>query len=114
MHTVKLSKDDQRLLIEALACSQEIKLKKLQKPESIDSMNKQYYDACLKIMDAITIVKRDNNLMTWFIDQMQHSGKFWGTELCERAVKLAEIIIKGEYQHYKSVQVFEDLFDVKP
>lgn len=110
-HTVTLTIDDQRLLIEAMACSQEYKWKKLQKQDSIDIMNKQYYDACLKFMEPITIAKRDNNIMTWFIDQMEHSGKFYKTELCERAILVARAVIRDEYQHYKSVQVFEDLFE---
>jgi len=111
-HIVTLTVEDQKLMIEAMACSQEYKWKKLQKQDSIDAMNKQYYDACLKFMEPIEIRKQNNNIMTWFIDQMQHSGKFWKTELCERAVCLANAVIRNEYQHFKSVQVFEDLFEV--
>lgn len=113
MHSVKLKPEDQQLMVEALVGSQEIKLKKLVKPDSIKIMRKQYYDAASKMLEPITIVKRDNNLMTWFIDQMKHSGRFWGTELCERAVRVAQAVIDDEYDHYKSVAVFEDLFDQK-
>jgi hypothetical protein len=109
-HTIRLSLEDQRTMLEALIASQDIKLKKLQKPESIGLMLKQYLDAAEKMLEPITIVKRDNNLMTWFIDQMRHSGKLWNTELCSRAVTIAQRVIDDEYTHYKSIQIYEDLF----
>jgi hypothetical protein len=109
-HTIKLSLEDQRTMLEALIASQDIKLKKLQKPESINLMLKQYLDAAEKMLEPITIAKRDNNLMTWFIDQMRHSGKLWNTELCSRAVTIAQRVIDDEYTHYKSIQIYEDLF----
>ena len=110
MHTVKLTKDDIRTMLEALIASEDIKLKKLQKPESINLMLKQYLDAAEKMLEPITIVKKDLNLMTWFIDQMKHSGKLWDTELCSRACTIAQRVIDNEYEHYKSIQIYEDLF----
>ena len=110
MHTVKLSKDDIRTMLEALIASQDIKETKLQKPDSIALMRRQYLDAAEKMLEPITIAKRDNNLMTWFIDQMKHSGKLWNTELCSRACLIAQRVIDNEYEHYKSIQIYEDLF----
>jgi hypothetical protein len=109
-YTVNLTIEDQRTMLEALIASQDIKLKKLVKPESINIMNRQYSDAASKFMQPITIVKKDNNIMTWFIDQMKHSGRFWNTELCLRACAIADRVIANEYDHYKSVQIYEDLF----
>lgn len=109
-YTVKLTDDDQRTMLEALIASQDMKLKKLQKADSIIIMKRQYYDAAVKITEPITINRRDNNLMTWFIDQMKHSGRFWNTELCMRACAIADRVIANEYDHYKSVQIYEDLF----
>jgi hypothetical protein len=110
MHTVTLTKEDQRTMLEALIASEDIKLKKLQKPESIDLMLRQYVSAAEKMLEPITIVKKDNNLMTWFIDQMKHSGKLWDTELCSRACLIAQRVIDDQYTHYKSIQIYEDLF----
>jgi hypothetical protein len=56
---------------------------------------------------------KKKNLFVWFIDQMQHSGRFWNTELCMRACAIADRAIENEYDHYKSVQIYEDLFEVK-
>lgn len=109
-HTVKLSKEDQRIMLEALIASQDIKERKLQKRDSIDQMRKQYYDAAEKMLQPIVIAQRNNNLMTWFIDQMKHSGKLWGTELCSRACLIAQRVIDDEYEHFKSIQIYEDLF----
>jgi hypothetical protein len=109
-HSVKLSKEDQRTMLEALIASQEIKERKLQRPDSIKAMNQQYYEAAQKMLEPITINKRDNNLMTWFIDQMKHSGKLWETELCSRACLIAQRVIDDNYTHYKSIQIYEDLF----
>lgn len=109
-HTVMLTKDDQRIMLEALLASQEIKERKLVKKDSIDAMRRQYVDAAEKMMRPIDIVNRNKNLMTWFIDQMKHSGRLWNTELCSRAVLIAQRVIDDEYTHYKRIQVYEDLF----
>jgi aspartate 1-decarboxylase len=109
-YTVTLTKEDQRTMLEALISSQEIKERKLVKPDSISSMRKQYLDAAEKFLEPIVIVKQNNNIMTWFIDQMKHSGRFWNTELCVRACAIADRVIANEYDHYKSVQIYEDLF----
>ena len=109
-HTVTLTREDQRTLLEALVASQDIKEKKLQKPESIAMMRQQYYEAAEKFLQPISIAQRNNNLMTWFIDQMKHSGKLWNTELCSRACLIAQRVIDDEYTHYKSIQIYEDLF----
>ena len=110
MHTIKLCKDDIRTMLEALIASQDIKEQKLQKPDSIALMRRQYLDAAEKMLVPITIHDRHKNLMTWFIDQMKHSGKLWNTELCTRACTIAQRVIDNEYEHYKSIQIYEDLF----
>lgn len=109
-HTVSLTREDQRLMLEALVASQDIKEKKLQRQDSLDMMRKQYYEAAEKLLQPITIAQRNNNLMTWFIDQMKHSGKLWNTELCSKACLVAQRVIDDEYTHYKSIQIYEDLF----
>ena len=50
MFTVKLTREDQRTMLEALIASEDIKLKKLQKPESIELMLRQYLDAAEKML----------------------------------------------------------------
>jgi len=112
-YTVKLTVDDQRIMLEALIASQEIKEKKLQKPDSIATMRRQYLDAAEKFLEPIEIHDKKKNIFVWFIDQMQHSGRFWNTELCMRACAIADRAIENEYDHYKSVQIYEDLFEVK-
>ena len=113
-HTVTLTRQDQKTLLEALSASQEIKeKKKLKNPDSINAMNRQYYDAALKIIKPIVINKRDNNLMTWYIDQMKHTPRLWGTKLCEHACLIANRVIDDTYEEYKSIEVFEDLFKIQ-
>ena len=73
-------------------------------------MLKQYLDAAEKFLEPISIHDRKKNIMTWYIDQLQHSGKLWNTELCVRAVNIAQQVIEDSYEHYKSIQIYEDLF----
>ena len=109
-HTVNLTIEDQRCMLEALLASQEVKERKLQRADSLAQMREQYYDAAVKITQPIQVAQRNNNLMTWFIDQMKHSGKLWNTELCSKACLIAQRVIDDEYDHYKSIQIYEDLF----
>ncbi len=109
MHTVKLAKEDIALLLETLAASQEIKEQKLKNPDSIKKMQELYLDAAHKMLEPIEIHNRKNNLMTWYIDQMKHSGKLWGTELCERACMIARNVIDNSYEDYKRIQRLKDL-----
>ena len=101
-------------MLEALATSMEIKERKLKRAESRNLMVKNYMDAVNKLQQPIEIHDRKKNLMIWFIDQMQHSGKLWGTQLCVEAVEIANRVIDNSYDHYKSVQHFEDLFKIEP
>lgn len=112
-HTVKLRKQDMFIMLEALATSMEIKERKLKKADSIEFMVKNYMDAVNKLQLPIEIHDRNKNLMVWYIDQMQHSGKLWGTQLCVEAVEIANRVIDNTYDHYKSIQHFEDLFKVE-
>lgn len=110
-HIVHLKKTDKLLLIEALAASMEFKYKKLRSPESIKLMEDNYADWAQKIVDLpIEIHNKGNNMMTWYIDQMRHSGLFWDTKLCRQACDLANQIINNSYNHYSKIEVFEDLF----
>jgi hypothetical protein len=112
-HTVTLSRQDKIIILEALAASQEIKMNKLKNPESIRRMDEEYLRAAHKFLEPITIHDRKKNIMTWFKDQLQHSGRLWDTELCIRACEIAEQVIDNTYDHYKSIQIFEDLFERK-
>jgi hypothetical protein len=98
------------IMLEALASSMEIKERKLKKTESIEFMVKNYMDAANKLQLPIEIHDRKKNLMVWYIDQMQHSGRLWGTQLCVEACEIANRVIDNTYDHYKSIQHFEDLF----
>jgi len=109
-HTVHLSKNDQYIMIRALYESQLVKEQKLVRKDSRDLMIEQYHSAAEKILQPITIHDRNKNIMTWFIDQMKHSGKLWDTELCVAACAIAERVKNNEYGHYKSVEIFTDLF----
>jgi hypothetical protein len=110
-HIIHLKKADKLLLIEALAASMEFKYKKLRNPESIKQMEDNYADWAEKVANLpIEIHSKGNNMMTWYIDQMKHSGLFWDTKLCRQACDLAQQIINNSYNHWSTVEVFEDLF----
>ena len=109
-HTVTLRREDKITLLEALAASEEIKEQKIQNPDSLDQMHDQYLKAAHKMLEPITIHDRKKNIMTWYIDQLKHSGKLWETELAKRAISIAESVINDDYVHYKSITTYEDLF----
>ena len=113
-HTVNLKKSDRLLILEAVAVSMEFKLNKLRNPESIKLMERNYVDFAERIASQpVQIHDRKKNPMTWFQDQLKHSGKFWGTKLCNQAYDLANQIIENTYDHYSQIEVFEDLFQVE-
>lgn len=110
-HIIHLKIADRALLLEALAASMEFKYKKLRSPESIKQMEQNYEEWAEKIASLpIEIHSKTNNAMTWYIDQLKHSGLFWDTKLCRQACDLANQIINNSYNHYSKVEVFEDLF----
>lgn len=110
-HIIHLKLSDKVLLLEALAASMEFKYKKLRNPESIRAMEYNYGEWAEKIANfPIEIHNKNNNAMTWYIDQLKHSGLFWDTKLCRQACDLATQIINNSYSHYSSVEIFEDLF----
>lgn len=110
MHTVELTREDKILLLEALAASEEIKERKLQNPQSREQMHSMYLDAAHKFLEPISIHDTRKNIMTWFIDQLKHSGKLWDSELAKRAVAVAQSVIDDDYGHYKSITTYQDLF----
>jgi hypothetical protein len=110
-HIIHLKKSDKALILEALAASMEFKYKKLRNPESIEQMEHNYADFATKIVELpVEIHNKQNNMMTWYIDQMKHSGLFWDTKLCRQACDLAQQVINNSYGHYSKIEVFEDLF----
>lgn len=113
-HIINLKMSDRALILEALAVSMEYKYKKLRNPESIKLMEDNYEKFAEDIANyPVEIHDRTNNPMTWFQDQLKHSGLFWDTKLCSQANDLANRVINNTYEQYSRIERFEDLFKEK-
>jgi len=115
-HKIKLIKDHREILLETLAQSLEIKDIKLRNPDSKRIMEKQYYDAALKICEG-TIecgrsgTKPGDNLFGWIIDQIKHSGKLYDHELGKFAIDICQAAGLGEREYQKFYSPLPVLFN---
>lgn len=116
-HTVRLTRNHQRILLEALAISQEIKEKKLRNPDSRRRMDEEYYKAAKRLIDEADIEcgraghKPGDNLFAWMRDQFYHSGDFTDTEFGLLAVNICEAAGDGVYAGYCRMTVMNRLFE---
>ena len=102
-HVVKLTKQDQMLLINLLAQSYEYKInKKLQNKDSIRKMGNYYIDAIEKIQNNYIEVNSPKNCFwTWLADNLKHSGtKIWHSPECQEALEICQAASQGQYERY--------------
>lgn len=117
MFKVKLTRNHQRVLIEALAISQEIKQKKLRNPASIERMNDEYYKAALRILNEPEIecgkqgTKPGDNLFAWIRDQLFHSGDMPETEFGRLALDICQAAGNNTYTTYTRITIMNRLFE---
>jgi hypothetical protein len=114
---VKLTKNHQRVLLEALAISQEIKQKKLRNPSSIERMNDEYYKAALRILNEPEVecgkqgYKAGDNLFAWIRDQLYHSADMPQTEFGKLAIDICEAAGDNAYTAYTRITIMNRLFE---
>jgi hypothetical protein len=115
---VKLTKNHQRVLLEALATSQEIKQKKLRNPESKSRMNEEYYAAALRILNETegvecgrTGVKPGDNIFAWICDQLYHSGDMTETEFGKLSLNICEAAGNNSYEAYCRDTIMKRFFE---
>ena len=114
-HCVRLSRDDQIMLLNLLADSFDYKAEhKLRSEEKIAEMSRWYIDAAEKIRDNdIQVNNRRSNFWLWLKDQLAHSGtEIWRRPDCQEAVKLCEAAAEGTYDRYRLRRSAERLFEV--
>ena len=114
-HTIKLTRNHQRILIEALAISLEIKETVLSK-KALDVANKYYLDAaekikCNDIECGKTGKQPRDNLFAWLRDQFYHSGTFDKTELGKLAISICEAAAYNEYDTFTRTTIMNTLFE---
>lgn len=115
-HTITLTRNHQRVLIEALAISSEIKAKKLRNPSSIKLMNDYYLDAAQKIMNNNIACGKagrqpSDNLFAWIKDQLYHSGDMSKTEFGQLALLICEAGAYNEYDIFCRSTIINTLFE---
>lgn len=102
-HVVKLTKQDQILLLNLLADSYEYKAeRKLRSEQAITKMGDYYINAAEKIRDNLIEVNSiKSNLFTWMTDQLKHSGtKIWHSPECQEALEVCAAASQGHYERY--------------
>jgi hypothetical protein len=115
-HSVSLTRNHKRILLEVLALSQEAKLKKLRNPESIQRMNEEYERAGMRILQneidcGRSGIKSGDNLFGWYIDQVYHSGKLAETELAQLAIDICEACGRNTYGEFCRITIMSTLFE---
>jgi hypothetical protein len=114
-HTIKLTRNHQRILIEALAISLEIKEIVLSK-KALETANRYYLDAAEKIKNndiecGRTGKQPRDNLFAWLRDQFYHSGSFEKTELGKLAIAICEAASYNEYDTFIRTTIMNTLFE---
>lgn len=115
-HSVTLTKNHKRILLEVLALSQEAKLKKLRNPDSIHKMNEEYEKAGMRILQheiecGRPGTKSSDNFFGWYMDQIYHSGKLSETELAQMAIDICEACGRNSYDSYCRITIMNTLFE---
>lgn len=102
-HTVKLTLEDQILLLNLLADSFDYKFeKKLKSQESIQQMSEYYISAAEKIRDNYIEVRHaKNNFFTWLADNLSHSGKdIYASDSCQTALEVCQAASRNTYEEF--------------
>lgn len=114
-HTIELTKNHKRVLLEALYESQTVKYNKLRKPESIDRMILEYNKAAQKLLKPVECgkvgSKAGDNLFGWLKDQFHHSGKLPDTEFGKLAINICEAAGNNSYEAYCRMTIMNTLFE---
>ena len=114
-HIIKLTPNHQRILIEALAISLEIKEQVLSK-RALEVANRYYLDAAEKIKNNNIECGRSgkqprDNLFAWLRDQFYHSGQFEKTELGKLSISICEAASYNEYATFTRTTIMNTLFE---
>jgi len=114
-HTIKLTRNHQRILIEALAISLEIKSEVLSK-RALETANRYYLDAAEKIKNnnvecGKTGKNPKDNIFGWIRDNLYHSGSFEKTELGKLAISICEAASYNEYDTFTRTTIMNTLFE---
>lgn len=110
-HTVKLTKNHKRILLEAIIYSMEIKESKLKKPDSIEQMHRYYNDAAQKIVNIVECGSTKKNLFTWLKDQFYHTTNFDKTEFGQLAIAICDAAASNTYESYCRMTIMNTLFE---
>lgn len=114
---IKLTRNHQRILLEALDVSQRIKEVKLKNPESRRRMDEEYYRAALRLINEEHIEcgrrghKAGDNLFAWIRDQIYHSGDMSETEFGKLAIMICEAAGDDVYERYCRDTIISRLFE---
>lgn len=110
-HKITLIREHQEILIEALYHSLNNKIDRVIKDDSkIPAVIKQYEDAAEKLLTPVHCGRKDNNIFTWLIDQLQHSPGVLHTELVQRAILICRYAAENEYQEFTRTVFIRELF----
>lgn len=116
--TVKLTRNHQRVLLEALAVSQEIKEKKLRNPDSRKRMEEEYYKAALRLIEEKDGIhcgrqghKPGDNIFAWIRDQIYHSSDMSETEFGKLAINICEAAGNQVYDVYCRDTIIKRFFE---
>ena len=116
-HVIHLLPRHQRVLIQALIESAEIKSRLvIRDAQSLDVMNSQYADAGEKFLEPVRVHDRRKNLFTWFLDQIAHTPHLRTQELGVWASVIADSCIKNVYSEFcgsADQTNFHDIFEFK-
>ena len=115
-HHIKLTRNHQRVLIEAILISMDIKDKKLRNPDSKRIMEDYYNDAAKKVYDndiecGKTGTYPKDNIFGWLRDQFFHSGRFPDTEFGKLAISICEACAHNEYDKFCRMTIMNTLFE---
>jgi hypothetical protein len=116
-HVINLLPRHQRVLIQALIESAEIKARLvIRDPESLDHMNTQYADAGEKFLLPVRVHDSRKNLFTWFQDQIAHTPHLRTQELGVWASVIADSCSRNCYREFcgsATASNFHDIFEFK-
>lgn len=114
-HTVELTKNHKRVLLEALYESQTFKYNSLRKPDSISRMIDEYNKAAQKLLKPVecgkTGHKAGDNLFGWLRDQFFHSGRLPDTEFGKLAISICEAAGGNTYETFCRMTIINTLFE---
>lgn len=110
-HTIKLTRNHQRVLLEAMIYSMDVKESRLKKADSIEQMQRYYTDAAKKIIEPIECGSTKKNLFTWLKDQFYHTTNFDKTEFGQLAIAICDAASDNTYESYCRMTIMNTLFE---